>query len=262
MSIGLSCVRRRIDTDFVNITPILDSFEMPLPGTSSLPGSVVVSRGSAAVCGTWAPLAVAQDIFRDRDMLRIFLSDDLHQRFPQALQDFHSSNSRERSFVQFGPNFLSTAEAKRKLLNSFRMDLPTRDVYEDVEDDDESQSPWDHWLLSPVFSTQQGTTPFVEPTVEPQTPLSPTEEEMFHTLCAVSDWDPAPVPAPCPTSPTPVSAPALTPPTIPLPCPSHVEMPAAPCRDKPLRRSRRTVVRAGSRPRTRSAVKISKAVHS
>ena len=274
MSLGSSCVYRRIDTDFVKITPLVKFFDMTPPDASTLQGSVAVSRGSHAVRGTWLPLASAQALLQDRDVLRVFLSDDLHRRFPQALQDFHSSNSRERSFVQFGPNFQSTMEAKRKLLGSFRMELPTRDGY--GAEDGENQPPWDHWLLSPTFTSHQGTIPFTEPAMEPEIPLSPTEEEMFRTLCTVSDWEPAP--AACPVTPiTPASAYSLVPevppvespsaaiqPSIPL-CPPPVEVPTVevvPCREKPLRRSRRTVVRAASRPRTRSAVKISKAVHS
>lgn len=274
MSLGSSCIYRRIDTDFVNITPLVKFFDMTLPDASTIPGSHVVSKGSDVVRGTWLSLASAQALFQNRDELRVFLSDDLHTRFPQALQDFHSSNSRERSFVQFGPNFLSTAEAKRKLLGSFRMELPARDGY--GAEDGESQSTWDHWLLSPTFASHQGTIPFTEPAMEPETPLSPTEEEMFHTLCTVSDWEPAPAaclaalvaPAPA-SSPVPDVSSVEPPPASPSPsipsCPPPVEMTSvelAPCREKPLRRSRRTVVRAASRPRTRSAVKISKAVHS
>lgn len=274
MSLGSSSIYRRIDTDFVKITPVVKFFDMTPPDASTLQGSVVVSRGSPAVRGTWLALASAQGLLQDRDVLRVFLSDDLHKRFPQALQDFHSSNSRERSFVQFGPNFLSTAEAKRKLLGSFRVEMPTRDGY--GAEDGESQAPWDHWLLSPTFASHQGTTPFTEPAMEPETPLSPTEEEMFHTLCTVSDWESTPAACPavpinsaCTSSAVP-EVPPVEPPfaaTLPSvsPCSPPVEAPlveVVSCREKPLRRSRRTVVRAASRPRTRSAVKISKAVHS
>ena len=255
---------RRVDTGFVNVSPALELFEMPVPNASTIPGSVAVSRGSAAVCGLWVPLSAAQTLFQDRELLSVFLSDHLHERFPQALQDFHTSKSRDQSFMLFGPNFLSTQEAKRQFLGSFRVELPARTIYHlGDEDDRDSQSPWDdHWLfVTPPPSTTLEYAPF-NASLSPQDeePLSPTEEEMFHTLCFVSDWE-----APShPTSPpAPVSPPTIRPASP--PCPPKITLPvaeAAPCKERQLRRSKRITPAVVSRPRTRSAVKIAKSLRS
>ena len=192
MDLGSTSVLRRVDTGFVNVSPLFDFFKVPAPSASTVPGSVVISRGSATVCGLWVPLASAQSLFQDHEQLNVFLSDRLHERFPQALQDFHTSKSREQSFVLFGPNFLSTQEAKRQFLGSFRVELPVRAAYQLADEDDrEVQSPWeDHWLfVTPPTSSTLETAPFYLPSPEDQEPLSPTEEEMFQTLCVVSDWE-------------------------------------------------------------------------
>lgn len=228
---------------------------------------MIITKGSAAVRGMWVSLASAQALFPDHESLRVFLSDDLHTRFPQALQDFHTSDTRERSLVQFqfGPNFKSTEDAKRKFPGPPRMELPTREQWrsaEEQEEEREMRSPWDeHWLCHPYFATMPpNTEPPAVINVVPETPLSPTEEEMFHTLCAAPEWEPVASPAAAP----PPSSPPPQPPTS-LPCPHQTEMPTVEvvaCRERPLRRSRRAISRtSSSRPRTRSAAKISKSVH-
>lgn len=263
MSLEPSSILRRVDTDFVNITPILRSFDVPPPDTSRMLGSVLISRGSPAVCGTWVSLASAQALFRDRELLNVFLSDDLHKRFPQALQDFHSSSSHERSLVRFGPNFQSTQDAKKLFLGSFRVELPARPLYSFVDEGEEdlvAESPWEtHWHLLHLRDTPLPAPE--EAQVVPETPLSPAEEEMFHVLCSVPDWDTSD----CPISPPPLP-PTASIPHQPLPSPPQpVETPAVqavPCRERPLRRSRRTIPGVVNRPRTRSAVKIAKSKNS
>lgn len=257
MCLDSSAILRRVDTDFVNISPLLRNFDMTVPDLSGMQSSTVVSKGSPAVCGTWVPLACAQALFHNRDSLDVFLSDDLHKRFPQALQDFHSSSSHERSLARFGPNFQSTQEAKKQFLGSFRVELPARPVYPSVEDEEDpiAESPWEaHWHLLHLRDA-----PLPEPTetqAVPETPLSPAEEEMFHVLCSVPDWE---------ESESSMSPPPLPPVPMPLQpllsVPQAVEPPAVevvPCRERPLRRSRRTIPGVVNRPRTRSAVKVSK----
>ncbi|GJE86978.1 hypothetical protein PsYK624_030610 [Phanerochaete sordida] len=256
-SLGSSTILRRVDTDFVNITPILRAFDMAAPDISMIQSSVLVNKGSPAVCGTWVPLASAQALFNDQESLKVFLSDDLHQRFPQALQDFHSSSSHERSLARFGPNFLSTQDAKKQFLGSFHVELPARPVYSFAEEEEDliAESPWEaHWHLLHLRDTPL---PAPEETqVVPETPLSPAEEEMFHVLCSVPDWEEPESSAPPPPLPS------ATMPLQPLPSPPQpVETPAVEvvaCRERPLRRSRRTIPGVVNRPRTRSAVKVSK----
>jgi hypothetical protein len=262
MNLGSHCILRRVDSGFVNLSPVCDFFAATVPDSSTILGSVVVSRGSPAVCGTWVPLSSAQMLFQDRQLLSVFLSDHLHERFPQALQDFHTSKSREQSFVFFGPNFSSTQEAKRQFLGSFRVELPARATYHLVgEEDLEIQSPWeDHWLfVTPPPSTSSENAPFYASLLpQDEEPLSPTEEEMFQTLCSVSDWEsPSSV-----SSPPPLPTPSL--PSPPPACPWPAEPPIielVSCRDRKLRRSKRITPAAATRPRTRLAVKNAKSLH-
>ncbi|EKM55650.1 uncharacterized protein PHACADRAFT_256425 [Phanerochaete carnosa HHB-10118-sp] len=257
ITLGSSVFLRRVDTDFVNISPMLCFFDMSAPDMSATQWPVLVNRGSLAVCGTWVPLASAQTLFRDQDSLSVFLSDDLHQRFPPALQDFHTSSSHERSLVRFGPNFQSTQEAKKQFLGSFRVELPARPVYNlaGEEEDPIPESPWDaHWHL---LHLQDTPLPAPEEAQEvPETPLSPAEEEMFHVLCSIPDWEDSESPA-SPPPPPPASLP-LQPLLSP---PQPIETPrteAVPCRERPLRRSRRVIPGVVNRPRTRSVAKTSK----
>jgi hypothetical protein len=193
MTFGSSPLFRRIDTDFVNLSPIVAYLGI-LP--TSCPGAVVVNQGTAFICGTWVPLASAQSFVRQHplpnNLLDTFLSDLLFERFPSALQDFHRSNAPGRLLSQFGPHFRSTLGAKRHSQSILRNEAEVR----------ETDEPWEgglmsHWevedhLLSthPPFSLALAAlrrSP--EEDVVPETPLSPTEQEMFQTLCAMPDWE-------------------------------------------------------------------------
>ncbi|KAJ3564477.1 hypothetical protein NP233_g8267 [Leucocoprinus birnbaumii] len=129
MMLGPYLLLRRIDTDFVNLTPIVEwcGKGRGYPVLSTVPNAVVVGRGwgSEKVVGVWVPLEVAQSYVKDLDTisagaaeeekeksevmegLDVFLSDELVERFPSALKDFHKTNSSGRMLKQFGRWFES-----------------------------------------------------------------------------------------------------------------------------------------------------------
>jgi len=192
MTLGSSPLFRRIDTDFVNLSPIVAHLGI---APASFPGAVVVNQGTAFICGTWVPLASAQSFVRQHplpnDILETFLSDLLFERFPSALQDFHRSSAPGRLLNQFGPHFKSTLEARRRSQSILRNEV---EVTEPGEPWEGLMSDWDvedHRLSTPPpFSLALAAlrrSP--EEEVVPETPLSPTEQEMFHTLCVMSDWE-------------------------------------------------------------------------
>jgi hypothetical protein len=112
MTLGTHTLLRRLDTDFVNLSPIVAYSGAPYPVLSTIPNATVISRGSAAVAGTWVPLSAAQAYVRDHpvadNVLDVFLSDKLFERFPSALQDFSRSSTSGWTLNQFGPHFGST----------------------------------------------------------------------------------------------------------------------------------------------------------
>ncbi|KAJ3526392.1 hypothetical protein NM688_g8267 [Phlebia brevispora] len=246
MVLGSSHIFRRIDTDFVNVTPILQFLGLPLPDPDKLASAVVVSRGDPLISGTWVDLETARSLVHDESLVKVFLSDELHKKFPQALQDFHRTSQPGRSLKQFGPHFQSTAEAnsnsdaKRENLHSFRVELPPRRRWA-VED---------HLLsVHPPFALRAAAMLASRPedAITPETPLSPTEEEMFQTLCVDSDWDTsAPSDTVTPATEEAESR-ALEAPEPPL----HKEREKE--RERPLRRSKRVASAAVLRSRTRSA---------
>ena len=238
MTLGSSLILRRIDTDFVKVTPIFDFLGLELPPLSSILHAMNVNQGSYVVCGLWAPVSVVRQIFRDQPLVGIFLSDQLNERFPSALQDFHRSNTQGRSLNQFGPHFRSTLEAKRESLSTFRLELPPADLGRPW--DKGMPSPWDvedHLLsVHPPFALASAA--FATPPKSPEspreteTPLSPTEEEMFRTLCSSTDWE--------------ASATQIA--------PLVEEKPAIfVTRDRPLRRSKRVSTATSTRSGTRSS---------
>lgn len=244
--LGAASLFRRIDTDFVNLTPITEYLGVALP---SVPHSaVIVSHGSSIVCGTWVPLSFAQEFVRDRPLpsgvVDHFLSDALFELFPSALQDFHRTSAPGRLLNQFGPHFKSTVEAKRGSDSTIQGDIGFRAVREswekipgwDIDDDG---------LLSshpPISLALAALRQSPEEDVVPETPLSPTEQEMFHTLCGMPEWEKENVMACKETSPQ---------------GEEDAEDDTAPSRSRdhqPRRRSKRVAMAAAiaTRPRTRS----------
>jgi len=121
MALGPYLLLRRIDTDFVNLTPIVEycGKGRGYPVMSTVPNAVIVGQGeaSAEVMGVWVPLQVAQAYVKDLDTcsidsetmggLSMFLNDELVEWFPSALKDFHRTNSSGRMLKQFGRWFES-----------------------------------------------------------------------------------------------------------------------------------------------------------
>jgi hypothetical protein len=253
MTLGSSPLLRRIDTDFVNLSPVIKFLGLSTPSLPALPNATVISNSSSSVTGTWVPLSTAQSFVKDHPLpaglLDIFLSNSLFERFPSALHDFHRSNTPGRLLNKFGPHFKSTLDQQHSSQLTIRTDPPFRE---------EGRSPWerepvsdwdveDHLLsIHPPLGLTHAmhlTSSEVADVVE--TPLSSTEQEMFHTLCAVQDWDKEG------SAPPIMSAPpeSLAEETV-----DEEDEVAPPLRDRPLRRSKRVanISAAASRPRTRS----------
>ncbi|KAG2032229.1 hypothetical protein BDR03DRAFT_970743 [Suillus americanus] len=120
---------RRLDTDFVNLTPLLAAFS---PSSSPCAAAVPVLPPSAvrfehpnsAVAGVWVSLDCAREFLRTsvqagaqraeraysqdealRTSVEVFLSDELVMRFPSALRDFWRASKPGRMLGQFGVCF-------------------------------------------------------------------------------------------------------------------------------------------------------------
>lgn len=166
---------RRIDTDFVNLSPIVAYLGATYPVLSMIPNAAVVTKGSPTVSGTWVPLSAAQAYVRDHPLeggpLDIFLSDVLFERFPTALQDFHRSSTPGRLLNHFGPPFESTLQATRLFVHA---DAPA----------------WNGWMQEELQSVPARPVSASEKRCdEADMPLSVTEQEIFHALCDSPDWD-------------------------------------------------------------------------
>ncbi|KAG5644991.1 hypothetical protein DXG03_007268 [Asterophora parasitica] len=202
MSLGPYQLLRRIDTDFVNISPIVaytgsgnDTPWPPSLNAHTVPNATTVTKGSPAVSGTWVPLRTAQAFVRDhhhlprpptkknnaqaqqtRKALRTFLGDSLFERFPSALKDFHRSSTQGRMLGHFGPHFGSTLQATQ--------------LCEARSERERSES------VSVVSGNGIGGAASVGGSVgvsgeaeAEDTPLSATEQEIFRALCDIPDWD-------------------------------------------------------------------------
>ena len=211
MTLGSSLLLRRLDTDFVNISPIATHLGIPPPSPTLILNAVVITKGSPAVVGTWVPLSSAQTFVREHPLpgglLDVFLSDTLFERFPPALQDFHRTNAPGRLLNQFGPHFSST------LIEAQRQQLALRTDFSSAEKKSLplQQQPQQQWGREPVseWDVQEdlslrpiapttvvgGPFPFAlmlmngAGTNVVETPLSATEQEMFHVLCAMPEWE-------------------------------------------------------------------------
>ncbi|KAF9500354.1 hypothetical protein BDN71DRAFT_1117621 [Pleurotus eryngii] len=188
--IGSRRLLRRIDTDFVNILPVAVYIGSSIPSTSA---AVQVTKGSAAVLGTWVPLLVAQSYLQSclastsnlssterttlQGLLDIFLSDVLFERFPTALQDFHRSSTPGRLLQQFGPHFQST------MVSSIAQQQQGWDVLHHHTCEAVTLAP----SLSWVPRGSRGFYP-ADQVVE-DTQLSPSEQEIFQAICANPDWE-------------------------------------------------------------------------
>lgn len=122
---------RRLDTDFVNLTPLLAAFS-PCALPALPPSAVRFDHPNSAVAGIWVSLDCAREFLRTRaqsgaetqaqgcpktaeqpcsqdETLRtsveVFLSDELVMRFPSALRDFWRASKPGRMLGQFGVCF-------------------------------------------------------------------------------------------------------------------------------------------------------------
>jgi len=221
MMLGPFQLLRRIDSDFVNLSPIIAysgtagvatptvGASATLNGDESNPASssgpsmnvvtnaTVITSGSPEICGTWVTLAAAQAYVRDHlageeregacAALEVFLSDALVERFPSALQDFHRVNAGLRALNQFGKHFASTLMVAGGL---GVLDCAVK-ISGGV-----SQQLCCEGSLGGVGEVEVGlrTTSFgfgLVPSSEMKdAPLSKTEQDLFHELCVIPpDWD-------------------------------------------------------------------------
>lgn len=182
---------RRFDTEFVNVSPVVQYLNVACPG-EAVPNVVTISTGSRSVCGIWVPLADAQTIAGDDPLFKTFLSDDLCSHFPPPLADLRTVDGRGPPTSQFGHQFVSVSDARRRTISSHRLELPPREF--DVSWARGHFEVEDHLLHHPPFVLAQAALDPLLPPVEapaPEVPLSPSEEEMFRVLCAAPDWDAA-----------------------------------------------------------------------
>ncbi|KAK7466960.1 hypothetical protein VKT23_004024 [Stygiomarasmius scandens] len=250
-SLGQYILLRRIDTDFVNLSPILTYARSPHPVLTTIPGAAVVTKGSPHVQGMWVPLPAARAYVKDHPLrapqeavsVDLFLSDSLVERFPSALRDFVFGERQANLTGQFGKSFgESDRAATPAALAMSAMSLASR-----ATDDDNSASRYQLSSLAPLS---------LSPTLPP--PLSATEEKIFDELCVNLEWEnDNPDPAGPPTFDSPPSSPLSScPPSpeippVPLPLPSHARTRSTET-NKPLRRSRRVAEAKTARTRTRS----------
>ncbi|KAG6337212.1 hypothetical protein ID866_1884 [Astraeus odoratus] len=187
---------RRIDTDFVNLSTMLSHLYLPIP--SSLPQSCVsISHRLPSVSGVWAPLNVARTYARGlpEAVKDVFLSDELVMRFPTALQEFHEKSATGRMLNQFGPHFNAS---------TISSSLPSSTASSEFDGTRVDKEPvWDAALdvaleeplaaIPPSFDVALAALRPCIPTEDisniRETPLSPSEQEMFHTLCVFPDWE-------------------------------------------------------------------------
>ncbi|CDO70735.1 hypothetical protein BN946_scf184798.g50 [Trametes cinnabarina] len=244
VALGTSTLLRRIDTGFVNISPIAQYFRKTLPSAS---GSVIVNRGSPHVCGTWVPLTVARRLVEDEPTLSTFLSDELRSLFPDAINALCPAVEPKTPCADYGHQFKSASEARRRSMTSHRLELPPREFEVSWEDHLATHPPF--ILATSAIDGHQPIPGEAPPIVEA---LSPTEEEMFHVLCADPEWDADGAP----TEETVQNAedgPAA-PPSPPLPPTTSRDLDAAEAaHDRPLRRSKRVANAITTRSRTRSS---------
>ncbi|KIJ69462.1 hypothetical protein HYDPIDRAFT_24299 [Hydnomerulius pinastri MD-312] len=188
---------RRIDTDFVNLSTILSHLSLPAPSPLSH-ACITVAHPSPFINGTWAPLSVARLYAKGlpEGIEDVFLSDELVMLFPTALQDFHKKSTPGRMLNQFGPHFSASSSPSGSVssLSSPKPDVGRVDketVWEAPVDVGLAEEPL--LAIPPSFNLALAAlhpfTPTEDVTRSPETPLSPTEQEMFHTLCVHPDWE-------------------------------------------------------------------------
>ncbi|KAJ3717645.1 hypothetical protein DFJ43DRAFT_789270 [Lentinula guzmanii] len=194
-SLGPHTLLRRIDTDFVNLTPIIKYAQTPQPMTV-IPGATSVTKGRQEVQGFWVPLDAmrlyVQDCILTRPstsssdplaILDIFLSDTLAERFPAALREFvrttRANSINGLSGKHFGKSFGGDDTSSSSL--SAGTPNPTAMAAAAAKD----RVPVHEEVFPPhsSFGVSMSITPSVD------VPLSDTEEKIFDEFCVNLEWD-------------------------------------------------------------------------
>ncbi|KAF9065318.1 hypothetical protein BDP27DRAFT_1425003 [Rhodocollybia butyracea] len=187
-SLGPHTLLRRIDTDFVNLSPIMKYARTPQPVMTAIPGAAIVTKGRPEVRGLWVPLEAVRLYVKDCitskvsvdpiDVLDVFLSDTLAERFPPALREFVRNTSLTKGPLvrQFGKNF-SGDDLPSSLLN----DPPNPTLMAAVAAKDRMAVD-DQNLPSPLHDV-----PLLIPPLD--VPLSSTEEKIFDEFCVNLEWE-------------------------------------------------------------------------
>lgn len=192
-SLGPHTLLRRIDTDFVNLTPIIKYAQTPQPVIGAITGATVVKKGKQEVRGLWVPLEAVRLYVKDcitsmypdpAAILDVFLSDSLVERFPMALREFvrttRDSLTKGPLARQFGMNFGEMTSRASSSSSPAGPPNPTL-IAAAAAKDRMSVSP------SPSPSAPLGISMSMVPPKD--YPLSPTEEEIFDELCVNLEWE-------------------------------------------------------------------------
>ncbi|CAA7267632.1 unnamed protein product [Cyclocybe aegerita] len=228
MMLGPFQLLRRIDSDFVNLSPIVaysgtapvmnrdgcsggDSTSgsatttSPCASSNSISSSwnpsvianaTVITKGSPEVCGTWVPLAAAQAYVREHlsgegaRALEVFLSDTLVDRFPRALRDlqFQLTHQSAKGLNQFGRHFASTL-----LAGGLGVETSIKILQHPPHHHQQHGQHTSSAMLPGMNTLVMPTPSFVlglGRADENEVPLSATEQELFHELCVIPpDWE-------------------------------------------------------------------------
>ncbi|KAI0831126.1 hypothetical protein BC628DRAFT_1407693 [Trametes gibbosa] len=223
---------RRVDTDFVNLSSITHYLGVDCPPVYD---AVIVLGGTTAVRGTWVPLDVARSVVPGESPFKVFLSGDLHLRFPASLNALRSIGDQKFVSTGYGHQFRSASDARRQTRTSHRLELPPREFETSWEDHISTHPPF--ILATSAINGHQSLAEEVPPPMVEA--LSPTEEAIFHVLCADSEWDDVPPIGEC----APDVACAVVQPCIAADIPQ----------ERTLRRSKRVANTVTTRSRTRSS---------
>lgn len=168
MQLGSHTLVRRVDSDFVNLSPLARYSGSPLPVPGTVPDAIVCSTGPEMIQGLWVPLYAAQVYVNDHAVsymsstsgIGLFLSQDLQSSFSQAVTE-RRDGSFGRPFACMLPrkDIIPGATAIASQLQLHIDDPKTFDLI-DV-----------------------GETPITD------SPLSTTEERMFQELCVNLEWE-------------------------------------------------------------------------
>lgn len=176
MRLGSQTLIRRVDSDFVNLTPLAMHSGSPLPVMGTVADSVVCSSGPEIIQGVWVPLHDAEVYVNDHPVrtggmqgnpdLALFLSHDLKNSFaPAVAGDVHLTSSHDGAFGRPFTSMMNghaSTDAAAIMSHLQKSPVPS---------------------YSPIDASSEA-----HPTVD--LPLSSKEEEMFQELCVNLDWEP------------------------------------------------------------------------